>query len=231
MSATGQWWTQSWNPVTGCVPMSAGCDNCYAQAMAGRFKQIHGAPWTTLVEHPERWGWPAKWRKPRRIFVNSMSDWMLWTRSQQNAVFDAAYNGEHHTWLTCTKRAGLLSLPPRMSMLPSQHLWHGVTVEHQDYMKRLALCRDVLHLWLSAEPRRGPLTLPADVPLAWGVVGGETGPAARECRGGWIESLVIQCEERKIPVWVKSLGDNCNVIHVSREPRELPEAWKLEGER
>ncbi len=175
---SAKWWDTSWNPVTGCTPISAGCDHCYAKVMASRMKAMgqkryQGDDPFSVRVHDDKMDEPLKWKKPRRVFVNSMGD--LFHRDIGSDVLEkitlAMFIAEQHTFLICTKRAewmsecfvephGVLSRMDELPWpLPNVHL--GVTVEREDYEHRIIT---LLHTpaavrWLSMEPLLGPIDL------------------------------------------------------------------------
>ncbi len=246
--STHIWWDESWNPVTGCTPKSAGCANCYAKTMAetrlrGKFGYPADKPFRVTV-HPEQFDKPLHWEKPRRIFVCSMGD--LFHRDVPidviDRVFQVARWCPQHTFLICTKRP-MLMVDELMRMkyiimcgltLPEPippNLQLGVTIEHEhtgDRFNHLRACPSAVR-WVSAEPLLGPLRLDM-VRFDWIVIGCETGKNRRPCRLGWVESLIEQAEGWGLPVWVKQLSIDGRVTHDMAEwpewarRRELPKA-------
>ena len=229
-----QWTDATWNIVTGCSKVSAGCKHCYAERIWKRVYPFRA--FTNVALHPERLIYPRHWKKPRRIFVNSLSD--LFHESLDEAailsVFAAMFEAPWHVYQILTKRpermrtvvrriceeAHLNSLPP--------HFWMGVSVENADTLdERLPLLvqTQARTRWISAEPLLVPLefgflgTCPKDwnrgySPVGdhihWVVVGGESGPKskARPFCLSWARDIVRQCKEARIPVFVKQLGSN-----------------------
>lgn len=170
---SGRWWKESWNPVTGCTPVSAGCDHCYAKAVATtRLRGVGGYPADEpfrVTVHEDRMDKPLRWTKPRRVFVNSMSDLFHDDVPSEtiDAIFATMWACPQHTFIICTKR------PERMldymNGLPAgeevpriyANLHLGVTVEREDYLHRAEtlLQTPAAVRWLSCEPLLGPLNL------------------------------------------------------------------------
>jgi len=159
-----EWTDTTWNPVTGCTQVSPGCDHCYALTFAERFRGVPGHPYEQgfdLRLWPERLELPLRWRRPRRIFVNSMSD--LFHRDVPDAyirrVFEVMVQADRHIFQVLTKRSERLA---RLgSTLPwASHMWAGVSVETSRYLWRIEQLRRVpAHVrFISAEPLLGPLT-------------------------------------------------------------------------
>lgn len=230
-----QWTDATWNPVRGCSRISEGCRNCYAERMAARFSKpgmwAHGYAemtpsgprWTgKLALVPEHLKDPSRWKEPRRIFVNSMSDLFHESLSFSDIrqVFVAMEAAPQHTFQVLTKRADrMLSFMQAWGpqvLLPNVHL--GVSIENQEAaFKRIPLLLETPATirFLSCEPLLGPVNLApamlsnplvAHKTLHWVIVGGESGPGARECDIRWVRSLVNQCRRLDTPVFVKQLG-------------------------
>lgn len=207
-----QWTDETWNPLTGCTKVSAGCKYCYAATMAKRLKAM-GQPnyrngfRLTLHEHMlER---PLRWKKPRLVFVNSMSDLFHYDVPLEfiQRVFAVMREASQHTFQVLTKRAERLEeLSPCIDWPPN--VWMGVSVENAFNMARVGcLARTGAQVkFLSCEPLLGDL---GHVPLdgiRWVIVGGESGVSARACEKGWIRNIVGQCEDEGVAVFVKQLG-------------------------
>jgi protein gp37 len=199
----------TWNPVTGCTKISAGCDNCYAARLSERFRGVPGHPFQTgfdLTLRPERLLQPLLWKKPRMIFVNSMSD--LFHKevptSHIFSVFETMENASWHIYQVLTKRSSLLQkfLNKRYASREAPlHIWFGVSVENDR-----ALCR-ISHLqkanarirFLSIEPLLGPLGKLDLKGIDWVIVGGESGPRARPMDPKWVIDLRNQCLKWRFP--------------------------------
>ena len=206
-------WTEStWNPVTGCTKISAGCAHCYAERMARRLKamgQPNYARGFELALHEHALDLPLRWKKPQTIFVNSMSDLFhedVPTEFIQR-VFDVMNRADWHLYQALTKRSDrLLDLSP---LLPwAQNIWMGVTVESADYLQRIDDLRrtGAAVKFLSLEPLLGP---PPDLDLEgidWVIVGGESGPGARPMSPSWVDDIRRQCKSARVPFFFKQWG-------------------------
>ena len=206
-------WTEStWNPVTGCTKVSAGCANCYAERMAKRLQAmgqpnyVHGFEVTC---HPGALGLPLTWRKPQTVFVNSMSD--LYHEavpfSFVEDVFFTMNRASWHCFQILTKRAERLAqLAPALTWTPN--VWQGVTVEDRDNAGRIGSLRAVpaaVH-FLSLEPLLGPLPGLDLSGIDWVIVGGESGPGARPMRAEWVADIRDQCLDANVPFFFKQWG-------------------------
>lgn len=248
-----EWTDATWNPIRGCSRVSEGCRNCYAERMAARFSREvvaedaegkfmkplpyhglaamtkYGPRWTGQVRFFEdKLGQPVHWYRPRRIFVNSMSDlfhenvddeWLL-------KIFGVMAGCFHHTFQVLTKRPHLmLERIKRLGIAMWPNVWLGVSVEDQktaDERIPLLLQTPAAVRWISAEPMLNHINLEkyigyydkyetfdggkASPKLDWVVVGGESGPAARSCDIHWIREIVRQCRMCGVSVFVKQLG-------------------------
>jgi protein gp37 len=207
-----EWTEATWNPVTGCSKISPGCTHCYAERMAARLKAMgnpryHNGFRVTL--HHDFIDLPARWRKSRLVFVNSMSD--LFHEQVPvdfiKGVFETMRNTPQHRYQVLTKRAErLVELAPSLEWPPN--VWMGVTVENQDYTCRVDLLRRVPAYvrFLSIEPLIGPIT---DLPLHdlhWVIVGGESGPGARPMDPEWVRRLRAICLGAEVPFFFKQWG-------------------------
>ena len=207
-----EWTEATWNPVTGCDKVSPGCKNCYAERMALRL-QAAGTPQyvdgfkPTL--HPDSLHIPLEWKKPRVIFVNSMSD--LFHEAVPSAfiqqVFSVMQATPHHQFQILTKRAErLLELDHLLTWHPN--IWMGVSVESEDYLSRIRLLKKTsAHIkFLSLEPLLGPLPDLNLRGIDWVIVGGESGPHARPMRQAWVRAIRAQCLAAKVPFFFKQWG-------------------------
>jgi protein gp37 len=222
MSTMIAWTNETWNPVTGCTKVSAGCKFCYAEAMTERF----GGKFSDVVFHPERLDAPLHWRKPSMVFVNSMSD-LFHERIPGGFIFDVLtviWRAKRHTFQVLTKR------PERMREVmeahyrsiqrpPLENLWLGVSAENQETADEripFLLQTPAAIRFTSLEPLLGPVDFriipefnkcgAAGQELVdnfWVIVGGESGPHARPMNIEWLESIVDQCQIAGVPVFVK----------------------------
>lgn len=206
-------WTEStWNPVTGCTKVSAGCKFCYAERLAKRLKAM-GQPnyqngfQVTLQEHMLEV--PLRWKKPQTIFVNSMSDLFhkdVPTEYIQR-VFDVMNRASWHRFQVLTKRAERLE--ELSSSLPwAENIWMGVSVENQDVVDRIDHLRatGAAIKFLSCEPLIGPLEDLDLRQIDWVIAGGESGPGARALHPDWARSLRDQCNLAEVPFFFKQWG-------------------------
>jgi len=206
-------WTEStWNPVTGCTKISAGCKNCYAERMALRLKAVGSPNYTKgfkVTLHHHALEIPLRWKKPRTIFVNSMSD--LFHKNIPFdfilKVFDVMSRASHHRFQILTKRSGrLLELSSRL--IWPENVWMGVTVENADCGFRIDDLRQTPAVikFISFEPLLGPIP---DIDLEgidWVIVGGESGPNARPMRPQWAIDIRDQCLDADVPFFFKQWG-------------------------
>ena len=207
-----EWTDATWNPVTGCTEVSPGCDHCYARTFALRWKGIAGHPYEQgfdVVLRPERLDHPLAWTKPRRIFVNSMSDLfhVKVPESFIRQVFDVMRAATQHRFQVLTKRADRLERVMSRLDVP-ENVWLGVSVETDIYYSRIKhLQRTAASVrFLSCEPLLGPLdNLPLEG-IKWVIVGGESGPGARPIQSSWVRSIQQQCIVRNVPFFFKQWG-------------------------
>lgn len=225
MSSTSsiEWTDATWNPVTGCTKISPGCKYCYAQTFAERFRGVPGHPFEQgfdLRLWPERLELPLAWRRPRRIFVNSMSD--LFHERVPDAfigrVFETMRRAHWHQFQLLTKRPGRMSeyvdeLTRLHGPLRETHpnVWLGASVETQQYIGRAELVANLSTTvrFLSCEPLLGPLdlgeVLGADK-INWVIVGGESGHHARPMDAAWVRGIRRQCREARVAFFFKQWG-------------------------
>ena len=211
-----EWTDATWNPVTGCTKVSRGCDHCYAERFAERWRGIPGHPYEQgfdLRLWKSRLHQPAQWRRPRMIFVNSMGD--LFHRDIPGGFIDRVFAQmeavDRHIYQVLTKRSlrmrdylrlryGDCAAPP--------HIWCGVSVEDRTVRSRIR------HLsmapasvrFLSLEPlleSLGNLDLEG---ISWVIVGGESGPHARPLRPEWVCEIRDQCQDAEVPFFFKQWG-------------------------
>ncbi len=269
------WTNATWNPVTGCSKVSPGCKHCYAERDWHRFhgrqevtiEIAHGPigdgrritevrgprPFTHVLTHPERLEVPLRWKRPRLIFVNSMSD--LFHEAVPDSFIDRVFAvmalSPQHTYQILTKRPERMRAwfdpghdnrehavgetmrlltqgrDPGLPEWPLRNIWLGVSAENQETADEripLLLETPAAVRWLSAEPLLSPVSFEEvpvgmfgplrpyggrgpDTPgLDWVVVGGESGPHAREMRGEWVRTMLTQCQEARVPFFMKQLG-------------------------
>jgi protein gp37 len=211
-----EWTDATWNPVTGCTKISAGCDNCYAERFSERFRGVAGHPFYDgfdLTLKPERLNQPLRWRQPRMIFVNSMSD--LFHKDVPKEfiarVFDTMEQADWHTFQVLTKRSSLMRdfLKDRYRRTPGPaHMWFGVSVEDGTKLSRLRHLQQTPASirFLSIEPLIGPIGNLALAGIDWVIVGGESGPKARPMEKAWVRSIRDQCKAAGVAFFFKQWG-------------------------
>jgi protein gp37 len=215
-STTIEWTDATWNPVTGCTKISAGCDNCYAARFSERFRGVPGHPFETgfdLTLRPGRLLQPFAWKRPRMIFVNSMSDLFHKEipRAHIAAVFDTMEKADWHTYQVLTKRSSLLQkfINDRYKdrAAPS-HMWFGVSVENAQATSRIAHLQkaNASIRFLSVEPLIAPVGKLSLDNIHWVIVGGESGPRARPMKPEWAIDVRNQCVAARIPFFFKQWG-------------------------
>ncbi len=206
-------WTEStWNPLTGCTKISPGCKHCYAERMAMRLQAMGSANYANgfkLTLHPHALELPLTWRKPQRIFVNSMSD--LFHKEVPVdyilRVFDVMRRAHWHQFQVLTKRADRLAqLSPRLPW--PANVWMGVSVESERYLPRIDGLRatGAQVKFLSLEPLLGPLPNMDLTGIHWAIVGGESGPGARPMDEAWVTDIQRQCQRAGTAFFFKQWG-------------------------
>jgi protein gp37 len=216
-----EWTEATWNPTTGCDRISTGCDNCYALALARRLKamgapkyQNDGDPRTSgpgfgVTVHADSLLTPYAWRKPRVVFVNSMSD-LFHARVPLGfvrEVFRVVADTPQHTYQVLTKRSARLRKIADQFEWPA-NLWMGVSVENADAMPRIDDLRAVPAVvrFLSCEPLLGPLEgLDLDL-IHWVIAGGESGAHHRPVQSAWVTDIRDACADQGIPFFFKQWG-------------------------
>jgi protein gp37 len=210
-------WTEStWNPVTGCTKISAGCDNCYAERFSERFRGTPGHPFENgfdLTLRPQRLDQPLSWRRPRMIFVNSMSD--LFHKqvpfSFLDRAFDTMERAHWHKFQILTKRSSRLRdyVNARYADGPApQHIWLGTSIEDGSKKSRARHIQATKASvrFLSIEPLLGRIGKIDLQGIHWVIVGGESGPRARPMLVEWAREVRDQCKAAKVPFFFKQWG-------------------------
>jgi protein gp37 len=211
-----EWTDSTWNPVTGCTKVTAGCDFCYAERFSERFRNVPSHPFESgfdLTLRPERLKHPLQWKQPRRIFVNSMSD--LFHKEIPvhfiDAVFDTMEAASWHTFQVLTKRSSLMGRYLRKRYgagLAPTHIWLGVSIEDETSVVRLAhlkLARATVR-FISFEPLLGPVGEVDLKGIDWVIVGGESGPRARPMREEWAIQIRDRCKVDGVAFFFKQWG-------------------------
>lgn len=213
MSTSKIEWTEStWNPVTGCTKISAGCKNCYAERMAKRLRMMRQPNYAngfkvTIHEHVLEY--PLRWKKPQTIFVNSMSD--LFHKQVPDSfifkIFDVMGQAYWHQFQILTKRSKRLAkLAPKLEW--HKNVWMGVSVENDAVKSRIDDLRRVPAAirFLSFEPLLGPMSSINLSNVNWVIVGGESGPMSRQMKKEWITQIKEQCFYQNVPFFFKQWG-------------------------
>ena len=220
-----EWTDSTWNPVAGCSIVSAGCTHCYAMQMARRLEAMGVAKYADLTrssggrtvwkgiarEDRDALAIPARWRKPRKIFVNSMSD--LFHEGVSDAfilrVWQVMRETPHHHYQILTKR------PARMTAFVSQlagevlpNVWLGTSIENAEVVDRIDHLRatPAAIRFISFEPLIGPVSNVDLAGIDWAIVGGESGRSARPIREEWVDQIHAQCVEHETAFFFKQWG-------------------------
>ena len=211
-----EWTDATWNPITGCTKIGPGCDNCYAERFAERWRGIPNHPYEQgfdLRLWPERLKQPALWKKPRMIFVNSMSDLFHKEidRAYIDQVFEAMETANWHVYQVLTKRSSLMQkyVARRYGEknVPN-HIWLGVSVEDSAHKSRIDHLRKVNSeaRFISFEPLLGAIGTVDLSGIAWAIVGGESGPRARPMNPEWATELRDACKKFGVAFFFKQWG-------------------------
>lgn len=207
-----EWTDATWNPVTGCTKISSGCKHCYAERLAKRLKAMGQANYRNgfkLTLQPQMLELPLRWRSPKRIFVNSMSDLFHEDVSTDyiKRVFEVMGRAHWHQYQVLTKRSKrVLELSKELEWEPQ--IWMGVSVENEKYTYRIDdLRKTAAHVkFLSLEPLLGPLGKLNLRGIDWAIVGGESGPGARPIDPEWVMEIRDQCIKARVPFFFKQWG-------------------------
>jgi len=228
-----EWTDVTWNPVAGCTAISAGCTNCYAMVMARRLEAMQQEKYKDLTRRSgNRTVWrgivredraalhiPLNWKKPRKVFVNSMSD--LFHDGVSQAFIEEVWNvmamTPHHQYQILTKRPErMLSFVSRRSGEVLQNVWLGTSVEDREAARRIDILRAVPAAvrFISFEPLIGPVGAVDLNGIHWAIVGGESGHGARPMKEAWISQIHDQCISHGTAFFFKQWG-----------------SWGLDGKR
>jgi protein gp37 len=218
-----EWITATWNPLTGCTKISPGCKHCYAERMSHRLMLMGQRNYRNDFEvttHEHMLDVPRRWKKPQRIFVNSMSD--LFHKDVPldfiKKVFGVMESCPRHTFKILTKRADRLEELSLQLPWPN-NVWQGVSVENADYAFRIDHLRrtGAKTKFLSIEPLLGPIPNLDLAGIDWVIVGGESGPGARPMAQAWVEEILARCEMAGVPLFFKQWGG----VNKKKSGREL----------
>jgi protein gp37 len=218
-----EWTESSWNPVTGCTKISPGCKHCYAERLSKRLKAMGLKNYQNGFKvslHESMLNRPLEWKKPQRIFVNSMSDLFheevpLWFVKQVFSIMNQAY---WHQFQVLTKRSERLEeLACHFNWTPN--IWMGVSVENQDCLFRIKNLKNTPAQikFMSIEPLLGSISNIEFEGIDWVIVGGESGPKARPMKYEWVEDIKNQCLASDTPFFFKQWGG----INRKKAGREL----------
>ncbi len=213
MKSTKIEWTETtWNPTSGCTKISSGCKNCYAERMSKRLKAMGVDKYKDgfkLRMHLDVLDEPYTWKTPRTVFVNSMSDLFHENLPLEyiQKVFRVMNENPIHTFQVLTKRADVL-LEYSKHLNWSKNIWMGVTVENQENTYRIDRLRviDANVKFLSIEPLIGKIENLNLRNIAWVIVGGESGPGARQMEKDWVIEIKEQCREQNTHFFFKQWG-------------------------
>jgi protein gp37 len=207
-----EWTEATWNPVTGCTKISAGCAHCYAERMSMRLKAMHQPRYSKGFEvatHKDALILPLTWKRPTKIFVNSMSD--LFHEAVPDEfifdIFEVMRQATWHDFQILTKRPDrLIDMNNRLPWAPN--IWMGVTVESGRYISRIDKLRqtDAAIKFLSIEPLIAPMPSLDINGIDWVIVGGESGPNARPMLPEWVISVRNDCQSQNVPFFFKQWG-------------------------
>ena len=244
MASKIEWTDETWNPFVGCTKVSPGCANCYAARMASRFPAkwgdvAVGGEWTGKIDDTDSHirTKPFRWRKPRRVFVCSMSDLfhesILWEEIARIMVIIKMC--ERHTFQILTKRAKNMALFFQDFGPPPKNVWLGVTAENQEMAdERIPFLLEIPAAvrFVSVEPMLGPVDLMphlgySDRKIHWVICGGESGPGARPMNPAWPMNLLDQCVEAEIPFMFKQWGE-WSPYGFASVPRDFDKGQKRE---
>ncbi|MFJ8071832.1 DUF5131 family protein [Peribacillus sp. NPDC096447] len=218
-----EWTEATWNPVTGCNKVSDGCKHCYAERMAKRLHAMGNPRYENefnVTLHHDLIDAPKKWVKPKKIFVNSMSDLFHEQIPSEfiQQVFKTMNETPQHSYQVLTKRPErAVDLSDRLNFTPN--IWMGTSVENVKVINRIELLKQVPAKvrFLSCEPLLGPLDDLNLTRIHWVIVGGESGPGARPMEADWVRSIRDQCQTQKVAFFFKQWGG----VQKHRYGREL----------
>lgn len=220
-----EWTDATWNPVSGCTILSPGCAHCYAMRMAARLqamghsayenvtRKVNGkAVWTGKLHlNEEALTIPLRWRAPRKIFVNSMSD--LFQDGIPDAfiarIWEVMAQSQRHIFQILTKRPeNMLRVVSEYRLAKLPNVWLGTSVESRKYIRRIDHLRHIPAQvrFISYEPLLGPIGRADMTGIHWAIVGGESGPRARTMKQVWVDEIRAQCEEQKVAFFFKQWG-------------------------
>ena len=212
ISSKIEWTEATWNPITGCTKCSAGCQHCYAATLAKRLKAMGNIRYQNGFEvtiHRDLFSRPLDWKKPKMIFVNSMSDIFHETISDEDilAIFETMNKATWHTFQVLTKRPErLVLLSPQINW--TSNIWMGVTIENRDSIVRSDLLKQsgAIIKFISAEPLLESIAQIDLNGIDWLIVGGESGAGCRPLEKRWVVELRDKAKENNVPFFFKQWG-------------------------
>ena len=213
-----EWTEATWNPTTGCDKVSPGCKNCYAEKLSKRLNAMGVKKYKNnfkFTQQPQDLELPLTWKKPKKIFVNSMSD-LFHENAKMEYVgrcFNTMLKGNHHVYQVLTKRPKAMADFSKLfetyfgDLIPP-HIWMGTSVENEDYKYRIDELRQVkCHTrFLSIEPLLGSMGEMNLRDIDWVIIGGESGANFRPVKKEWIVDAIRQCKKQKVAVFFKQWG-------------------------
>lgn len=229
---------KSWNPITGCSAISAGCKNCWAAETIQRHRDLpgydHDDPFKVTF-HPERLKQVTPRQRPMVIAANLMGDWCHSKVSDEwrDAIHEVMRACKQHTFITCTKRPiAMVRAVTRARVLPNA--WHGISVENQMWADdRVTHAASIANAWISCEPMLGPIGWRWLTGVRGVIVGAESGKNARPFDPAWAEATKEACDRAGVKFYMKQMAPSMGGANWDKWPaslshlkvRELP--WKL----
>lgn len=213
-----EWTEATWNPTTGCSKISLGCKNCYAEKLSKRLYSMNVKKYRNkfkFTEQPQDLELPLKWKKPKKVFVNSMSD-LFHEKARMEYIgncFHTMLKGNRHVYQVLTKRPDIMSdfsvfFENYFQEIIPPHIWMGTSVENSDFKWRIDALREVkCHTrFLSIEPLLGSMGRLNLSNIDWVIIGGESGAKFRPVKKEWILDTIKQCKKQKVAVFFKQWG-------------------------
>lgn len=213
-----EWTEATWNPTTGCTKISSGCKNCYAATLSKRLKSMGLKKYENefeYTEHSDDVELPLGWKKPKKIFVNSMSD-LFHEKSTMEFVgkcFSTMVKADWHTYQVLTKRPNKMAEFSKLfynyfGFVIPNHVWMGTTVENEDNVWRIDELRKVRCniRFISFEPLIGSVGTVDLSGIDWAIIGGESGYGYRPVEKKWITEIIDQCKKQKVSIFFKQWG-------------------------
>lgn len=232
VSSKIEWTEATWNPITGCTKCSAGCQHCYAATLAKRLKAMGNVRYKNgfdVTIHKDLFLRPLEWKKPKMIFVNSMSDIFHEEISDEDILelFSTMNKASWHTFQVLTKRPERLSnLSPQINWTPN--IWMGVTVENAASLFRVELLKrcGAKIKFISAEPLLESIAQINLTGIDWLIVGGESGAGCRPLNKQWIIELRDKAKDNQVPFFFKQWGgfhhNQAGSLLEGKEYKEFP---------